>query len=163
MLRKIFPHPLLSLLLVAVWLMLLNGVSLGGIVMGVILGIAIPKITSPYWPDRPRLRRPFKIAEYILLAIWDIVVANVVVAKLILFKRNADMSPAWIAVPLDLRTPEAITVLAGTVTLTPGTVSAEFSADGRELLVHALDAPDPDAVRDGIKARYERRLKEIFE
>lgn len=163
MLRKIFPHPLLSLLLVAVWLMLLNGVSLGGIVMGVILGIAIPKITSPYWPDRPRLRRPFKIAEYILLAIWDIVVANVVVAKLILFKRNADMSPAWIAVPLDLRTPEAITVLAGTVTLTPGTVSAEFSADGRELLVHALDAPDPAAVRDEIKARYERRLKEIFE
>lgn len=163
MLRKTFPHPLLSLLLVAVWLMLLNDVSLGGIVMGVILGIAIPKITSPYWPDRPRLRRPFRIAEYILLAIWDIIVANVVVAKLILFKRNADMSPAWITVPLDLRTPEAITVLAGTITLTPGTVSAEFSADGRELLVHALDAPDPDAVRDEIKTRYERRLKEIFE
>ncbi len=73
------------------------------------------------------------------------------------------MSPAWVPIPLDLRSPEAITVLAGTITLTPGTVSAEFSADGRELLVHALDAPDPDAVRDEIKSRYERRLKEIFE
>ncbi|HCQ57063.1 MAG TPA: Na+/H+ antiporter subunit E, partial [Sulfitobacter sp.] len=63
---------------------------------------------------------------------------------------------------LDLKEPEAITILAGTITLTPGTVSADLSDNGRYLLVHALDATDPDAVRDEIKDRYERRLKEIF-
>ena len=65
-------------------------------------------------------------------------------------------------VPLDLRSPEAITVLAGTITMTPGTVSATLAADGGSLLVHALDTDDPDAVRDEIKTRYERRLMEIF-
>jgi len=67
-----------------------------------------------------------------------------------------------VTIPLDLRSPEAITVLAGTITMTPGTVSADLSADGRALLVHCLDADHPDAVRDEIKTRYERRLKEIF-
>ena len=47
--------------------------------------------------------------------------------------------------------------------MTPGTVSADVSAEGHALLVHCLDASDPDAVRDEIKTRYEARLKEIFE
>ena len=41
-------------------------------------------------------------------------------------------------------------------------VTADIAADGRALLIHCLDAPDPDAVRDDIKARYEARLKRIF-
>ena len=51
---------------------------------------------------------------------------------------------------------------AGTITLTPGTLTAEFSADSKTLLIHALHAPDPDAIRDDIKSRYEARLKRIF-
>ena len=163
MIARLLPHPLLTLLLVAVWQMLVNYVSLGTLVFGLILGILIPLLTAPYWPDRPRLKNPAMIVEFILIVLWDIVVANVSVAKIILFKRNDDMRPTWITVPLDLRSPEAITVLAGTITMTPGTVSADVAADGRSLLVHCLDAADPDAVRDDIKQRYERRLREIFE
>jgi multicomponent K+:H+ antiporter subunit E len=95
--------------------------------------------------------------------LWDILVANVVVAWIVLFKPNARMRPTWVSIPLDIRTPEAITLLAGTITLTPGTVSADLSSEGHSLLVHCLDADDADAVRDQIKQRYERRLKEIFE
>jgi len=58
--------------------------------------------------------------------------------------------------------PQAITMLAGTITLTPGTVSADLSDEGHSLLVHVLHTEDPDAVRDEIKSRYEARLKEIF-
>jgi multicomponent K+:H+ antiporter subunit E len=72
------------------------------------------------------------------------------------------MRPAWLMIPLDLRSTEAITVLAGTVSLTPGAVSSDISTDGRHLLVHALDTGDPQAEIDRIKARYERRLMEIF-
>ena len=163
MIARLLPHPLLTLLLVAVWQMLVNYVSLGTLVFGLILGILIPLLTAPYWPYRPRLKNPAMIVEFILIVLWDIVVANVSVAKIILFKRNEDMRPTWVTVPLDLRSPEAITVLAGTITMTPGTVSADVAADGRSLLVHCLDAADPDAVRDDIKQRYERRLREIFE
>lgn len=163
MLNRILPHPLLTLTLTLIWLMLMNNVSLGGVVFGLILGIVIPLITAPYWPNRPRLRNWPMIVEYILVVMYDICVANVIVAKTILFKRNANLKPAWITVPLDLRTPEAITILAGTITMTPGTVTSDMSADGRALLVHCLDTDNPDAVRDEIKHRYERRLKEIFE
>ncbi|MDZ7710384.1 MAG: Na+/H+ antiporter subunit E [Roseovarius sp.] len=163
MLRKILPHPLLTLLLIVVWQMLVNKVTVGNLVLGAILGVIIPLVTAPYWPNRPKLRSLPRIVEYVLVVLWDICVANVQVAYVILFKSNANTHPAWISIPLDLRTPEAITVLAGTITMTPGTVSSDVSADGRSLLVHCLDAPDPDGVRDGIKARYEARLKEIFE
>jgi multicomponent K+:H+ antiporter subunit E len=85
------------------------------------------------------------------------------VAYLILFRRNADLQSRFITMPIDLRTPEAITVLAGTITMTPGTLSADLSTCGRALLIHCLHAPDPDAVIAEIKQRYEGRLKEIFE
>jgi len=65
-------------------------------------------------------------------------------------------------VPLELTSPEAITVLAGTITMTPGTVTSMVAADGRSLLVHCLHTDDPDGVRDEIKNRYERRLLEVF-
>ena len=163
MVRRILPHPYLTLLLALVWLLLENTFSFGVLVFGLILGLIIPIITAAYWPNRPKLRNPAGIAVYMAIVIWDIIVANVVVAWTILFKSNAQMRPTWVSIPLDIRTPEAITILAGTITLTPGTVSADLSSEGHALLVHCLDAEDPDAVRDQIKHRYERRLKEIFE
>lgn len=161
--RKLFPHPWLTILLTVVWMMLYNTVSLGTIVFGLILGILIPIITAPYWPNRPKLKNFPMIVEYSLVVLWDIVVANFIVARTILFVPNREINSTWVTIPLDIRTPEAITALAGTITMTPGTVSADTSADGRSLLVHCLNDKDTDAVRDQIKQRYERRLMEIFE
>jgi multicomponent K+:H+ antiporter subunit E len=53
-------------------------------------------------------------------------------------------------------------VLAATITMTPGTVSSDLSADGRSLLVHCLDAKDGEEAVRQMKSRYEARLKEIF-
>jgi len=162
MIRKIFPHPLLSVMLTVVWLLLVNSIALGSIVMGLILGILTPIFSAPFWPNRPKLRNPLMIIEYMAVVLWDIVVANISVAGIVLLKRNQDMRPAWIMVPLELTSPEAITVLAGTITMTPGTVTSMVAADGRSLLVHCLHTDDPDGVRDEIKNRYERRLLEVF-
>ena len=160
--RNVFPHPLLTILLTLVWC-LLQGFTAGMAVFGLILGIIIPILTAAYWPNRPTIQRPFRMLAYIGLVIWDIIVANIEVALIVLFKSNAKMRPNWVTIPLDIRTPEAIAALAGTITLTPGTLSADVSEGGHALLVHALDAPDPDKVRETIKTRYEARLKEIFE
>lgn len=162
-LRKIFPHPFLTLLLAVVWTLLQNNVSAGMVVFGLILGVIIPALTARWWPDRPDEMRLIPMIKYIGIVIWDIIVANIQVAKIILTKPNDQMKPNWVIIPLELKSPEAITILAGTITLTPGTVSADLSNEGHSLLVHALDAPDPDVVRDEIKERYERRLLEIFQ
>jgi multicomponent K+:H+ antiporter subunit E len=158
----LLPHPFLTLILALVWMVLQNDFSAGMVVFGLILGIVIPRITSVWWPDTPQGFRMGKMILYSGVVIWDIVVANIQVAWIVLTVPNSKLKPAWIVVPLELKQPEAITVLAGTITLTPGTVSADLSDEGHSLLVHVLHTDDPDGVRDDIKSRYERRLLEIF-
>jgi len=160
--RWLLPHPLLTLILAIVWLLLQNKITAGMAVFGLILGILIPWGTSIWWPDRPKGFRMGKMTAYSFLVIWDIIVANIQVAWIVLSVPNSKLKPAWIVVPLELKEPEAITMLAGTITLTPGTVSADLSDEGHSLLVHVLHTDDADAVRDEIKDRYERRLLEIF-
>ncbi len=162
MIARILPHPVLTLFLTGVWLLLANSASPGNLILGLLLGVVIPLMTAPYWPDRPQLRRPAAVLGYLGVVIGDIIVANIEVAKLILFRPRDQIRSAWIQVPLELTAPEAIAVLAGTITLTPGTVTTMTSADGGCLLVHCLHTDDPDAVRATIKDRYERRLLEIF-
>lgn len=162
MLARTVPYPLLSLTLAAASVMLGNALTLNAVVLGAILGLAIPPLTAAFWPNRPEMRNPLKLAAYFLLVVWDIVIANVTVAKIILTVPNAQLASHYITLPLTLRSPEGISLFAGTITMTPGTVSCEISADGRALLVHALHAPDPDAARDEMLNRYEARLLEIF-
>ena len=163
MIRRLYPHPWLSLTLVLVWMLLVNRWAVGSLVFAVIVGTVVPLMTAPYWPEARGYSRPGKIPAYVGIVVWDIIKANFVVARIVLFMPRRDLRPAWIVIPLELRRPEAITALAGTITLTPGTVSCDLSEDGRALLVHCLHAPDPDAVRIEIQERYEARLKEIFE
>lgn len=162
MIHRLLPHPLLSLTLLAVWVALVNEVTAGSVVMGLIVGLLVPLATRPFWPDRPRLRHPLLVLRYIGIVLHDIVVANFQVARLVLFRPNDALRSAYVTVPLALTSPEAIAVLAGTITMTPGTLSAELSADGKALLVHGLDVPDPEALVAEIKSRYEARLLEIF-
>ncbi len=163
MMNHLLPHPMLTVMITLVWLLLANDFSIGHLVLGLVIGVLVPRFTAAYWPDRSRLRSPRAILGYVLVVAWDICVSNVQVAYLVLFRRAGTLRSCFVTVPLDLRTHDAIAVLAGTITMTPGTVSADTSADGRALLVHCLDTDDPDALVAQIKDRYERRLKEIFE
>ncbi|SFS15494.1 Na+/H+ antiporter subunit E [Yoonia litorea] len=158
----LIPHPLLTLILTITWVLLQNELSAGMLVFGFILGILIPWMTSVWWPDTPKSFHPLRMVSYSFVVIWDIIVANIEVAWIVLTVPANKLKPAWIVVPLRLRQPEAITMLAGTITLTPGTVSADLSDQGRCLLVHVLHTEDPDSIRDDIINRYEARLLEIF-
>lgn len=158
----LLPHPFLTLILAIVWTLLQNEVTAGMVVFGIILGIIIPRGTAIWWPDTPTGFKLGKMVSYSIIVIWDIIWANVQVAWIVLTVPNSKLKPAWVVIPLELRQPEAITLLAGTITLTPGTVSADLSVEGNDLLVHVLHTDDVNAVRDEIKTRYERRLLEIF-
>lgn len=161
--RRLFPHPYLTLLLVVIWMLLVNEVKLGSLVLAGVLGTLIPLLTASYWPDRPKMRNLPAMVGYVAIVLYDIVRSNFTVARIVLFIPADRIRSAWITVPLDLRSPEAISLLAGTITMTPGTLTADMSACGRALLVHALHAPDPGAVCCEIKSRYEARLKRMFE
>lgn len=156
------PHPLLTPVLAAIWLLLNNSLAPGQILLGLLLGWAIPRFTLGFWPERVRIRRPAQLLRFAGVFLYDVLIANLAVARLILAGPRR-LQPAFVVVPLDLRDDLAISLLANTICLTPGTVSAQLSADRRQLLVHALDCADPQALVATIKARFEAPLKEILE
>lgn len=159
--QRLIPHPGLSVLLVIVWLLLASSFTIGSLVMAIFIGIGVPLFTAPFWPGRPRVNYGAGLI-YLLVVLWDIVIANFEVAAIILFRRNRDLRPAWLVIPIELTTPEAVSVLAGTISLTPGTVASDVSTCGRYLLVHALHTTDEQADISRIKTRYEARLKRVF-
>mgnify|MGYP003655982211 FL=1 len=162
MIRHLLPHPALSVLLVIVWMLLVNEFTFGALFLALVFGVLVPLVTSRFWPDRPKMRFGRDALAYLVIVLCDIVVANFEIAWIILTRRNRDLRSCWLVIPTELRSAEAITVLAGTISLTPGTVSSDISSDGRALLVHALDVADPVAEVARIKQRYETRLMKVF-
>lgn len=160
--RRMFPHPLLSLSLTLLWLLLVNEFSAGALVLGAVLGWLIPFVTSRFWPEAIRIRRPGVFLRFFGVFVFDIVRGSFQVAGLIL-KGPASLRPAFVEVPLVLTTDLGISLLANTISLTPGTVSAQLTADRRTLIVHTIDTADPSALVAEIKQRYETPLRQVFE
>lgn len=161
MLTKLFPHPLLTLVLWSIWLLLNNSLHPGHLVLGFILATLIPWLTSGFWPERVCVKKPLTLLKFLGVFMWDILVANFAVAKLIL-GRNDSLRPAFITIDLDITSPVGISLLANTISLTPGTVSCDLSMDHRQLLVHGLHIEDVEATIAEIKQRYEKPLMEVF-
>ncbi|AUB82053.1 Na+/H+ antiporter subunit E [Candidatus Thiodictyon syntrophicum] len=159
---RLLPHPILTLTLTAVWLLLVNGLAPGQVLLGIFLGFTIPLFSRRFWPERSPMRRPLTLLRFGALVLYDILAANLVVAWLIL-RGPTRLRPGFVAIPLDLSSELAISLLANTICLTPGTVSALLSPDRRTLLVHALDLDDPAALIATIKARYEAPLRQVFD
>lgn len=162
---RLFPQPLTSALLFAVWLLLYNTVHPAHIVLAAFLAVAIPHLTARFSPPKPHIKQPLTILILGIIVLIDIVKSNIIVARLIL-GREANIRPRFVSIPLDITDNYAKVALAAIITLTPGTISADFSGDGMQLLVHAFnvaDDRDEAALIAEIKARYELPLKEIFQ
>ena len=157
---RAFPSPLVSLVLFAGWL-LLNGLSVGNVVLGAALALGIPALTARFRTESPHLGSLSSALRLTGVVLWDIVVSNLHVARLILGPER-NIVPRFVWVPLEIRDPHGIASLAGIVTMTPGTLSADLSDDRRYLLVHALNASDEAELIAGIKERYELPLRIIF-
>lgn len=160
--RPLLPHPLLSAILLVIWLLLVNELSVGHLLLGAMLGWAVPLYTARFWPEQVRVRRPLLLLRFTAVVLYDILVANVAVARLILGQQER-LQPAFVVMPLELRSEVAISVLANTISLTPGTVSAYLSADRRCLIIHSLHTTAPDELLATIRERYEAPLREILE
>jgi len=162
---RLLPSPLLSVLLFLAWLMLNESASAGHLLLALVLALVLPLWSNRFRPERVQLRRGGTLLRLTGRVLADIVVSNIEVARRVLGPEAA-LRPVFVWVPLQLRTPHAMVALAGIVTLTPGTLSSEITADRRHLLVHALHCPDAAAeaaLVASIQTRYEAPLKEIFE
>jgi multicomponent Na+:H+ antiporter subunit E len=107
--------------------------------------------------------RVLRLVELFFFFCWELLVANFRVAFDVLTPRDL-ATPGIIALPLDVESDVEITLLANMITLTPGTVSLDLSADRKVLYVHAMyiDEGDIDGFRRRIKDGFERRILEAL-
>lgn len=159
--RWLLPHPLLSAVLVLVWVLLnnrLDGLTVAG---GVLLGIAIPAMTTRFWPGALTVVRPGAWLLLVGRLLTDMVMANLSVAAIILHPGYRPRS-ALVDYPLTVRDAVPVTLLSSIISLTPGTVTVDVDRGRRYLRIHCLDLDDEAALVARIHDRYERLLEEIF-
>ncbi len=155
-----FEHPVLSLMLAATWLMLSNSLEPVHLISAAVLGLILPRLLRGLLHEGSpiRLRAAFRLT---LVVLWDIVVSNITVARLVLGPMSRP-KPAWLRVPLASGHYKLNALFASIITMTPGTVSAVVDEDARCIWVHALNCDDAQRMIADMKARYEAPLLTIF-
>lgn len=156
--------PVLTCVLVAIWLLLNNSVSLAHILLGIVIAVLLMLAAAQLRPVHPRLRRLWKAIPLMFSVLVDIVRSNISVARIVLgLVRDRTVTSGFIDIPLDLRDPHGLAILAAIITSTPGTAWAGVSGDGGTLRLHVLDLKDESEWIRTIKERYEQPLMRIFE
>ncbi|MFV5489908.1 Na+/H+ antiporter subunit E [Acinetobacter sp. ASP199] len=159
-LRRWLPHPLVSVIVGVSWALLNHSLDAGTLITAFILAVLIPRMVFRFIDYTPNIHWLPAIRLFFVV-IWDIIVANIKVATLVLGPTR-NLHPKWFRVPLDTEHEEVNALLAMIITTTPGTVSAGIDQDRGDILVHALSTDDEAAEIEVIKQRYERPLIEIF-
>jgi len=161
--RYWFPYPLLSLSLLALWLLINQSLSTGHILLGSTLGISWAWIMVNLQPDKTRLRKFRRIALLTGHVVIDVLRSNLTVMRVILRSGSRPVNSGFVAIDLSLRDDNALALLACILTATPGTAWLEFDRQTGVLTIHVLDLENGARWSELIKRRYEAPLKEIFE
>ena len=156
---RILPHPILSVALLLMWL-LLTRFSLGHLVLGSIIAVLTGLAFTRIEPQAPRIRAWGPLLRLAGIVSVDIVRSNWAVARLMLMEGGR--RSAFVEIPLRLRDPVPLALLAMILTATPGTAWLEYDPETGVLLVHVFDRIDDETWRTLIRDRYEALLLEAF-
>ena len=163
MMKKIFPAPLLSVALFVIWLLLNQSLSAGHLLLALILALLLPVLFSGLRPRHVRVRNLGAILRLCFAVVVDTTESNIAVIRFLVRPSARRAPPGFVNIPLELRDPNGLAVLAMIVCITPGTAWAEVSRDRSQLMLHVLEVDDPEEIVQHVKRCYERPLMEIFE
>ncbi len=159
--RRFLPSIPQSLTVFLFWMLMSQSVDVANFLMALVLAIVMPLIAARLEREFARMGQLRHIPGLVVHLLWDILRANLTVARQVLGPRDR-LQSQFIWVPLDLTNIHGISALASIITLTPGTVTSELSPDRRHLLIHCLSTEDPEALIAEIKQRYEAPLRKLF-
>jgi multicomponent K+:H+ antiporter subunit E len=160
---KLLPFPIMSASLLALWLLLNQTLSPGHILLGILVALVGGWTLTTLQIPKAHLRRPSAIFRLTALVFTDIVRSNIAVARIILGSERNGRRSGFIKIPLELRDPYGLAILACIITSTPGTLWVDFDAGSGILTIHILDLVDEGEWIRTIKGRYEEPLREMFE
>lgn len=143
------------------WLAVSGSFTIPNLFLGIVAGaLSLALIRDHIRPDGRRIR-PLKLLSLLLLFIKELALSAWKVAVLVASPKMA-LKPGIFAFPLTVDRDFEITLLANLITLTPGTLSVDVSADRKVLYVHALDCSDPVGTRREIANGFEKKILEAF-
>ncbi|KAA1180203.1 Na+/H+ antiporter subunit E [Rhizobium tropici] len=155
------PYPFLALSLILMWL-LLNGFTLGQLVLGVIVAVFASWGMASLQPEKPRLRKWYLLPKLFFRVIVDVLKSNLQVAWIILRGRSRKTNPGFVVLELQVRDQIPLALLAVILTSTPGSAWLEYDSNDNTVLLHVLDLENEAKWRDTVTNRYESLLMEIF-
>ena len=138
------------------------------LLVGVLVAGFVSYMTGDMFVKRPDMfknaKRYFWFIYYIPLFIWECIKANIDVAYRIIHP-NRPINPGIVKVKTDLKSDTALTFLANSITLTPGTLSVDIDQEKGFLYVHWINVKDKDiqGASKLIVEKFERILRRIFE
>ena len=151
----------LNVILAISWASLVGSFTLANAAIGFAIGYAALWVASPLYRRSTYFRRVLRILRLAALFIYELIVSSLQVAWDVITPKHLSQ-PGIIAVPLDVTTDEEILLVANLISLTPGTLSLDVSADRRTLYVHAMFVEDADALRHQLKSGMERSVMEAM-
>ena len=163
LLHRLVPAPLLSVVLFALWLLLQRSASPGNIALALALCVVVPIVTTGLRGRPVRVKRPLTAARFLFTVGRDVLVSNFQLARSLLWWKWRKPHSRFVTIPLELRDPLGLAVLAMVTTVVPGTLWSEIALDRAALRLHVWDADEEEAFIARFKARYEKPLREIFE
>ncbi len=99
---------------------------------------------------------PFAVA-----VVWEILVGTWTVALVVLHLRPLS-HPGIVAIPIDERTSTGVAVTGLVDTLSPGSVLVDVDWDRSVMLIHVIDASDPEMLREKHRDFYQRYQRRVF-
>lgn len=152
----------LNLLLTIVWMALIGEFTFDSFVEGLVITFFVVGLSNYFIRDQQRgyFEQFWRTIRVLLNFLLSVVTASFRVATIVVTPR-LNIRPAVVAVPLDIERDDQITIFANMITLTPGTLSLDVSADKKTLYVHTIDMDDVETFRAELKSGFEAQVMEI--
>jgi multicomponent Na+:H+ antiporter subunit E len=147
-------------LLAFFWALATGDLTITSLITGFIIGFIVLFVGRRVIGSQDYSNKAVKLLRLLAFFLWDLVVANLRVAYDIVTPTH-HMKPSVLAIPLDCETDGEITALANMITLTPGTLALDVSADRKTLYIHSTYTPDAAEMRRSIKEGVEKRILEV--
>lgn len=160
--NRLLPHPVLSVMLLGLWLLFQQSAGLGHVLVGAALALAIPLAVAPLLPEQVVFKRPMAILRLVAYASIDIVRSNLAVFW-VLVHPDAKPTAGFVEVELELTHPFGLAVLACLVTAIPGSAWLEYDRTRSVVLIHVFDMMDEQEWVRTLKTRYEQPLLEVLQ
>lgn len=158
------------LVLTVIYCLTLASFAPGNVAVGALLAVIVmaifhdgtpiikakPADQQPSWPMRIVAFVPF-----VGITVWEILIGSVRVALIVMGVRKLN-HPGIVAVPIGERSRLGVAVTSLTTTIAPGSVVLDVDWERHIMLVHVIDASDPDQIRADMQELYDRYQRKVF-